>query len=543
MSSYEVVKSAASTEHKHKELRGSVLEVLQELLAGGHDKEVVALVAKLVSRNEELELLLGKLHASKNHGERVSAAQLDLFLDLLRAQSDGALQEADRTLEQTAAANGGRPIVPKPPKQPALRRPVPPGLRRIHNPIPVPAEERHCPICGDDRLCIHTEITEVIDLIPAEVVVRLDEREVLACAKCDAEVVRAPLGDKVVVGGAYGSRLVAELVVGKFWDSLPLNRQGQQFERMGLSMPSSSMSDQITWATDLLRPLWHHLLAAVLAAEVMHVDGTSLPVKDKDSPRGIVTGSLWGYVGDTDKAVYLYTSTGKKSWQLPGEVGPEDYLAMRKGPIVADASNLFDETFRSSERMEVGCNMHGRRYFVKALEANDVRASVPIAAFKALYEVEAAAREMDVEARHRERQQRSKPVYAELLVWAKTYQDLEPPSSLLGAALRYLLNHQVALTRFLDDGRLPIDNGIVERLHRRPAIGRRNFMFAGSHAAGQRAAIAYSLLSTCALAEVNPSEYLADILPKLTRGTFTRAEFAELLPAAWKARRANSSSL
>jgi hypothetical protein len=107
--------------------------------------------------------------------------------------------------------------------------------------------------------------------------------------------------------------------------------------------------------------------------------------------------------------------------------------------------------------------------------------------------------------------------------------------------VRYLLNHQIALQRFLADGHLPIDNGIVERLHRRPAVGRRAYLFAGSHAAGERAAIAYSMLSTCALVGVNPAEYLADVLPQLTRETFTRADFAALLPAAWKARQRNDT--
>ena len=308
---------------------------------------------------------------------------------------------------------------------------------------------------------------------------RLDEREILACTDCDAEVVRAPLGDKVVAGGAYGSRLVAELVVGKYWDGLPLHRQGEQLARLGLSMPSSSMSDQVTWATDLMRPLWHHLLAGVLQATVMHVDGTSLPVKDRDSANGIVTGALWGYVGDADKAAYVYTSTSKAHGQLPGELGPAEYLARRRGPIVADASNLFDQTFQSPDRIEIACNMHSRRYFVKALDANDLRAAVPIAAFKALYDVEDAARGMDAEGRQRERQRRSRPVYDELVAWCKTYRALEPPSSLLGTAVRYLLNHQIALQRFLADGHLPIDNGIVERLHRRPAVGRRAYLFAG----------------------------------------------------------------
>jgi hypothetical protein len=182
--------------------------------------------------------------------------------------------------------------------------------------------------------------------------------------------------------------------------------------------------------------------------------------------------------------------------------------------------------------------MHARRYVVKALDAGDLRASVAIAAYQAIYDAEDAARDMDAAGRLQERQRRSKPVYDELLAWCETYQPTEPPSSLLGKALQYVLNHRVALTRFLDDGRIPIDNGIVERLHRRPAVGRRNYLFAGSHAAGERAAIAYSMLASCALVGVNPTEYLADILPKLTRGTFTAAEYAAMLPAAWKAARA-----
>jgi transposase len=537
-----VVSKPTNSSQTSKELRGSVLDVVRELLTARHDDELLALVTKLVERNKELELLIGKMRESKNRGEQISSAQLDLFLDKLREQSDGELKQADAQLERVAKKNGGRDEPAKPPRQPPVRRPPPPGLRRIHNPIPVPEEQRACPICGSERECIAHETTEVIELIPAEVVVRLDEREILGCGKCDAELVRAPLGDKVVAGGAYGSRLVGNLVVGKYWDGLPLNRQGEQLLRLGLSMPSSSMADQIMWATDLMRPLWHAQMASVLGSIIMHVDGTSLPVRDNDSAKGIVTGALWGYVGDTDKAVYLYTSTGKKIGQRPGEVGPEEFLSLRKGFIVADASNLFDVTFQSPDRVEVACNMHARRYFVKALDAGDMRASVPIAAFKALYDVEDAVRDADSEGRLRERQRRSKPVYDELIAWCRTHQPMEPPGSLLGKALQYGLNHRVALMRFLDDGRIPIDNGIVERLHRRPAVGRRNFLFAGSHAAGERAAIAYSILASCALVGVNPEEYLADILPKLMRGAFTAAEYAAMLPASWKAARANAAA-
>jgi hypothetical protein len=182
--------------------------------------------------------------------------------------------------------------------------------------------------------------------------------------------------------------------------------------------------------------------------------------------------------------------------------------------------------------------MHARRYFVKALDAGDARAAVPIAAFRSLYDVEDAVRDADSDRRREERQERSKPVYEELVSWCQTYRPTEPPSSKLGEAIRYLLNHRVALTRFLDDGRWPIDNGIVERLHRRPAVGRRNYLFAGSYAGGERAAIAYSVLASCELAGANANDYLADVLPRLARGEFTAAQFDAFVPVAWKAARA-----
>jgi transposase len=537
MDIYFVVKAKSHIQHNSKELRGSVLDVLRELLRDRHDDEVIELVRKLVARNEELELLLSKMRSGKNRSEKVSSNQINLFINLLRDELTGKLNDADEELSQASNENGGRNEPPKPPKQPPVRRPPSDKLRRVHNPIEIPEDERTCPTCGTERKCIGHETTEVIDLIPAEVIVRLDEREVVACPKCDAQMERAPMGDKVVTGGVYGSTLVADLVVGKYWDGLPLHRQGERLERLGLSMPSSSMADQVMWATDLLRPLWQAQMLLVLCSVILHVDGTSLPVKDKDSTKGIVTGALWGYVGDTDKAVFLYTSTGKKVGQLEGEIGPEQFLSLRKGYIVADASNLFDETFKSEDRTEVGCNMHGRRYFQKALDAGDARAAVVIEAFQALYDVEYDAKDLDVEERYQLRQKRSKPVYDELLRWCQRYQLTEPPSSLLGKAIQYMLNHREALTRFLDDGRIPIDNGIVERLHRKPAVGRRNFLFAGSHAAGERAAIAYSILASCALVGVNPTEYLADILPKLARGTFTVSDYAKMLPSAWKAAR------
>lgn len=540
--------AAATTRETSTEKRGPVLEVLRELLAEGRDGAVLALVSKLVARNGELERRLAQLLSRSGHkNEGVSTEQLKLFLDALGTATEGddavaapALGEANDKLRGVSGIDdksAAEAAAEKPARQPPLRQPPPAHLPRIENPIAVPAAERPCPSCGAERVCIGHDVTEVIELLPARVVVRVDAREKLACATCQGEIVRAPAGDKVVSGGRLGSTLVAVLLVDKYDDGLPLHRQKRRFERMGLALSVSTLADQVTWGTDLLRPLWRAAIAGVLGAKVMHVDATGLPVLDAEATGGKRLGALWGYVGDEDVAAYLYASTGKKTAQRPGELGPEDMLTRRTGYTVADASNLYDASFERGDLIECGCNMHGRRYFAKALDGGDARAALPIAAYKKLYEIEAKLRGSGADERLIVRRSESAPVWAELVAWCETYKPHEPPSSPLGAAIRYLTNHREALGRFLDDGVIPMDNGIVERLHVRAALTRKNFLFAGSDTGGERAAIAYTILGCCRLAGVNPVEYLTDVLPRLARRVRLR-DLADLLPARWKAARA-----
>src|SRR5690606_17521946 len=223
--------------------------------------------------------------------EGVSTAQLALLLDELAAADDEQRQAADAALRKAsdidaAAKAKAAAEARQRRRQPPLRRPIPAELRRVENPIRVPDEERRCPRCGGERRCIGHDVTEVIELIPAEVIVRLDQREKLACDVCEGEIARAPAGDKVVAGGKLGSCLVGMLLIDKYDDGLPLHRQKRRLERLGLSLPVSTLADQVTWATDLLKPVWRACLDAVLAAEVMHIDGTSLPVLERKSARG-----------------------------------------------------------------------------------------------------------------------------------------------------------------------------------------------------------------------------------------------------------------
>jgi hypothetical protein len=271
----------------------------------------------------------------------------------------------------------------------------------------------------------------------------------------------------------------------------------------------------------------------------MHVDATGLPVLARDHANGKKLGTLWGLVGDGETAAYVYNATGKKRGQRPGELGPEDLLARRSGFTVADASNLFDASFARPELIECGCNMHARRYFVKTLDRGDKRAALPLAAFKKLYDVEREHRDADVLALLAARQAQSRPVYDALAAWCRAHAPHEPPQSPMGRGIGYLLNNLEALTRFLEDGRIPIDNGVVERLHVRAALTRKNYLFAGSDAGGERAAVAYTILGSCRLAGVNPREYLAEVLPRLARGIRLR-DVGQFIPVRWWAAQARS---
>jgi transposase len=549
----------ASAEAGPSELRGSVVDVVRTLLAENDSNAILEIVSKLVAENADMSRRLAQVKRSFKTSEKIGRAQLVLFVDALargegepegdEADRDGPdeLDEADAKLRAISGIDdkkdedGLANRKTRPPRQPTNRSPVPESARRVDNPLLVPAERRPCPRCGTERTCIGHDITEVIELIPAEVVVRRDLREKLACKACDAEVVRAPTGDKVVASGKIGLGLAATLLVEKYVDGLPLHRQRERLARLGLDIAVSTLADQIKWSTDLLRPLWRAALAECIAARVMHLDGTGLTVLDGSKPGNKKMGALWGYVGVNAGeviAAYLYMSTGKATAQRPGELGPQDMLDLREGPTVADASGLFDASFAKEKLIECGCNMHARRYFVKALDAGDKRAALPIAAYKKLYELAREQREqiLDPDAVLAQRRERSRPIWDELVSWCTVHKKHEPPSSRLGIALRYFTNHHVALARFLDYGYVPMDNGIVERLHVRTAMTRKNYLFAGSDGGAERAAIAYTILGSCRLIGVDPLEYLRDVLPLMTR-KIRLLDLPELLPHRWKQRR------
>ena len=553
----EATVAQATDEASSRAYRGTTRDVVAGLIDDGDKAGVLSVIERLELEIKKLQLDLTKLkQGSGRHSEGVTKEQLALLFDELAAQRNalteagdaGRLDEVedrhDDTLTEVGDLDTDLEQQAKSPRKPPSRpkrRELPASLPRIDNPLPVPESERSCPCCDAPMTVLEPDVHEVLDYQPGHLFVRRDIREVLACRQGDCAVVRGPLGDKVVPGGAYGSALIAEIVVRKYRDGMSLHRIAQWLERMGFSIASSSLSDQVLWTADLLAPVWRALLDEVLSSTVMQLDGTGLPVhhKEKGKPQQTRLGTLWGVVGDGQTIVFSYASTGHKNGQRAYDLGPEDVLKLRPGGfVVADADNKFDASFRREELIECGCAMHARRYFVKALDAGNKRAAIVLKAFKKLYRLEWRFGEDGISGAElaKARQARAGPVWETLKMWCEVERRKGHPSSLLVVGANYLLRHYDALTRYLTDGRVPIDNGLTERLFRRVAVVRKNALFAGSHDGGRRAATLFSIFGTCELLGLDPVAYLSDVLPRLSRGITIATDLPDLMPAAWLAR-------
>lgn len=538
-------------------LAGPVMEILPALIEQGRIDEALAAVAGLVKRNEELERRLAELGRRRfKSNEGVSSDQLLLFVKRLqeqaantedaedddasspeRAQVDARLlaraeAAAERARQKTLAAGAA-------PKRKPLKGKLPAHLPRRENIIPLPEAKRCCPTCSRERPVFGYDVSEVLELEPAKLYVRQDKREKRACECCEAHVIRAPQGDKVVPRGQFGCSAVANILNDKYARGLPLHRQRKEFRRLGLTLSSSTLCDQVTWAARSLRPLWLEAIDEVFDAEVMHIDGSGVPVLDRDHAKGVRLGTLWSTVGASEHgpqvAAYFYASTKRAKGQRPDEKGPDEILAERSGIVISDADSLFIKQRKREDLIDCGCNAHARRYFTRALDRGDTRAALPLGAFKGLYQIESDIAGEDVATRLAQRREHSTPIYDDLVAWCKAYQGELRPTEPLGQAVGYLLNHEVALRRFETDGVIPIDNNPAENTFVPVALTRKNYLFFGADSGGDRAAIVYTILHCCKLADVDPVAYLTDVLAVLGRG-LVDIELAELMPARWKTR-------
>ena len=327
-----------------------------------------------------------------------------------------------------------------------------------------------------------------------------------------------------------GAGLVAEVIVRKYNEYCPLYRQSKLFaQRYGIVLSASTLGDWVGGAAKVLEPLYKALLNRVVLRSHLSIDDTPVRVLDRAHEKGIKRGHLWSFCSD-EEVVYFYTP----SWK--GEPIVEllrDFSGVIQTDGFAGLNPLYSKRERAPKR--AGCMAHARRKFVRALEAGDARAAIPLSLMRKLYQIEAQATEqkLDSSARLSLRQSQSVQVMAQLEKELSQLQAQAPPKTPLGQAVGYALRQGKTLQTFLHDGAVRIDNNHCERTLRPIGLGRKNWLFGGSDEGARWLAIHQTLLSSAQLVGIrDPWEYLRDILLKLSRG-WPHARLSELLPQDW----------
>jgi transposase len=384
--------------------------------------------------------------------------------------------------------------------------------------------EKHCNCCGKDLRLIEEETSERYDYIPASLRVIQD-----VCLKyaCDCTIKTATKPPQPIEKSTAGASLLAQVIVAKWADHQPLHRQEKIWERYGVEISRKTMGGWLAQCAQLLDPLYQSLKKELLASKVIGTDDTSVKVLDRKLAFAR-TGRIWPYIGDEDHPVIAYDYTPTRS-----RAGPAKFLEGFKGYLQADAYSVYDAFFRPEIGMtEAGCWMHARRYFFKALDTDEQRMGPALHLIARLYRVEECAKSLTAEKRLELRQRLSASVVKKLHQYLLELQPEVLPKSPSGAAVRYALNQWEALTRFLEDGDLEIDNGAAERANRDIAVGRNNWTFFGSDNGGKTAAILRSFIASCKRIDSMPFAWFQDVLSRIPAHSVPR--LSELLPHNWK---------
>jgi transposase len=500
------------------------------------EAEAKARNAEAEVRARELEIEQMKFTIAKLRHERFgqsserSAVLEQLELQLADMEENAAQAEAAAQLAATAAAASKIAVTAFERRKPA-RRPLPQHLPRERIVYPSPSA---CPCCGGVLHKLGEDVTETLELIPRQWKVIAHVREKFSCRSCEA-ISQPPAPSHPIARGRAGPQLLAHILFAKYGLHLPLNRQSKVYEREGIPLDVSTLADWVGAAAATLMPLVLLIRAYVFAAERIHADDTTVPVLAKGKTR---TGRLWTYVRDDrpfggpdpPAAVFFYSADRSAKH-------PERHLTPYAGLMQADAyagfNRLYDARRKPGPIIEAACWAHARRKFFELARLDNGPIAVEaVERIDALFAIEREINGLAPQERLRIRGENSRPLVIALEAWLREQRARVSGQAKIGQAIAYSLTRWVALTRFLDDGRICMSNNAAEREIRPIAMGRKNWTFAGSDAGGQRAAAIYTLIQTATLNDVDPQAWLADVLARLQDHPAKRID--DLLPWNWK---------
>jgi len=483
------------------------LEQHKELTSSTHEIEHLKLVIEKYRRmifGRKSEKLTAQLEQLEFRLEELETAQA------AEETAQAATEATQPSSTRTDSKRRSRPA----------RKPLPEDLpREVVTHLP---PHSNCPDCGGALRQFGEDVSEQLERIPASFKVIRHVRPKFACPGCES-VVEAPAPARPIDRGLPGPALLAHA------DHQPLYRQSQIYAREGVDLDRSTLAGWVGAASELLTPLVDQIRKHVLAAAKIHADDTPVPVLAPGNGK-TRTGRLWTYVRDDRPAGF---STAPAVWFVYSEdrkgEHPKRHLKDFKGALQADAYSGFHHLYGDGTIYEVACWAHTRRKFhdIHVVHASPTTTEA-LARIGALYGIEEQIRGKPAELRCSVRQDRAKPLLDELRQWMETKLRSLSTKSETAGAIRYALSHWRALTRYVDDGLLEIDNNAAERALRAVAIGRKNYLFMGADSGGQRAASLYSLIGTAKLNGLDPAFYLRTVLAMIAEHPINRIE--ELLP-------------
>jgi transposase len=476
---------------------------LKAMLLSHHEQYTAALNSRS-SEIERLMLLVEKLRRMLfgTRSERVLRQIEQLELQLEELNSANAVEE----LQTTAPAE--RPAAARP-----FRRPLPEHLpREIHTHMP---GHDACPDCGGRLRELGEDTAEMLERVRACFKVIRHVRPKLSCDACD-RIVQAPAPSRPIDRGLAGPGLLAHVLVSKYADHLPLYRQSEIYAREGVDLDRSTLAGWVGATSELLAPLVDAVRNHVMSAGKLHADDTPVPVLAPGDGK-TRTGRLWTYVRDdrpsgdtTAPAVWFAYSPDRKGER------PKLHLKDYRGALQADAYAGFNHLYEGGTIYEVACWAHARRKFHEIHIAHPSPTTTEaIQRIATLYAIEAEIRGSTPDIRKAVRQARARSLLDSMKTWLEATLVKLSRKSDTAAAIRYALSRWKALTRYVDDGHLEIDNNAAERALRVVALGRKNFLFAGSDTGGERAAAIYSLLGSAKLNGLDPELYLHHVLQRI----------------------------